>query len=118
MRKLKKFKTARDGKNALRKYCRSMLRRNKRDWLTMASWYYDDKTYQPAELADRIGISIVKWAPKYNAAIVCVYDTTKPITMFCGDGQEYMVIHTWDNNEFWKVQLMINNMFKKLVGHK
>lgn len=110
------FKSSKEGKTALRNYCRKVLRRYQKDWAKGFSWTDGNgAVHDESILVNRIGIRIVTWSPYYNAAIVCVYDKTKPIKMNHFDGQEYHIFHTWSDTEFWHVYEMVNTMVKRIL---
>ena len=110
------FKSSRDGKTALRNYCRKVLRRYQKSWAKSRPWTDGNGVvHDESILVDRIGISIVKWNPYFNAAIVCVYDKTKPITMNRFDGQEYRVFYTWSDTAFWEVYEMVNRLSNRIL---
>ena len=115
-REIKNFKSSREGKTALRNYCRNVLRRYEKRWAEGHSWtdgfgeFHDESI-----LVNRIGIRIVKWDPYFHAAIVCVYDKTKPVEMTHFDGQEYKVFHTWNDMEFYHVWEMVNRLSNRIL---
>lgn len=110
------FKSSREGKTALRNYCRKTLRRYQKSWAKSRPWTDGNGVvHDESILIDRIGISIVKWDPYFNAAIVCVYDKTKPITLNRWDGQEYHIFHTWSDIEFWHIYEMVNIMVNRIL---
>ena len=115
--KIRNFKTAREGKTALRNYCRRILGKYKKAWAASRPWTDGNGVFHDESiLINRIGVSIVKWDSRYRAAIVCVYDKTKPITMSPFDGQEYHIFHTWSEIEFWHVWEMINRLSNRILG--
>ncbi len=115
-REIRKFKSSKEGKTALRNYCRWVLRRYEKRWTEGHSWtdgygvFHDESV-----LKNRIGIRIVKWDPYFSAAIVCVYDKTQPVEMNRFDGQEYEVFHTWNDMCFYKVWEMVNRLSNRIL---
>ena len=76
-KEIKNFKSSREGKTALRNYCRKILRRYEKVWAEGHTWTDGNGVFHDESiLVNRIGIRIVKWDPYFNAAIVCVYDKT------------------------------------------
>ena len=114
--KVRKFKTSRQGKTALRNYCRYVLRRYEKNWAEEYSWTDNSGVFHDESvLQNRIGIRIVKWDPYFNAAVVCVYDKTKPVEMTAFDGQEYRVLHLWSDMEFYHVWEMVNRLSNRIM---
>ena len=114
---IKHFKTSREGKTALRNYIRKALKKCRARWSGPYGKWGNESVGQIDEsiLVDRIGVRIMKWSTYYDAVIVCVYDTSKPVTFDRFDGQEYQVIHTWNDMEFYKVWEMINRMSCRIL---
>lgn len=114
--KVKHFKSSREGKTALRNYCRKVLRQYEKRWAEGHSWtdcygvFHDESILQ-----NRIGIRIVKWDPYFDAAIVCVYDKTKPVKMDRFVGQEYKVFNTWNDMDFYRVWEMVNRVSNRIL---
>lgn len=115
-REIKHFKSSREGKTALRNYCRYVLRRYEKRWAEGHNWTdYDGVFHDESVLVNRIGIRIVKWDPYFHAAIVCVYDKTQPVEMNRFDGQEYKVFHTWNDMDFYHVWEMVNRVANRIL---
>ena len=115
-KEIKNFKSSREGKTALRNYCRKVLRRYEKVWAEGHSWTDGNGVFHDESiLVNRIGIRIVKWDPYFNAAVVCVYDKTRPVEMTCFDGQEYQVFHTWNDMEFYHVWEMVNRISNRIL---
>ena len=114
--KNRKFKNSHQGKTALRNYCRFVLRKYEKRWAEGHSWTDAfGVTHDESVLQNRIGIRIVKWDPYFNAAVVCVYDKTKPVEMTAFDGQEYRVFHLWSDMEFYRVWEMVNRLSNRII---
>lgn len=115
-REIKNFKSSREGKTALRNYCRNVLRKYEKRWAEGHSWtdgygvFHDESILQ-----NRIGIRIVKWDPYFHAAIVCVYDKAQPVEMNHFDGQEYKIFHTWNDLEFYHIWEMVNRVSNRIL---
>ena len=115
-KEIKNFKSSREGKTALRNYCRKVLRRYEKVWAEGHSWTDGNGVFHDESiLVNRIGIRIVKWDPYFNAAIVCVYDKTRPVEMTCFDGQAYQVFHTWNDMEFYHVVEMVTRISNRIL---
>ena len=114
--KMRRFKSSREGKTALRNYCRKVLRKYEARWAEGHKWTDGNGVlHDESILQNRIGIRIVKWDPYFDAAIVCVYDKTQPVKMDRFDGQEYQVFHTWNDLEFYKVWEMVSKLANRIL---
>ena len=120
MRKIKRYTDARAGKNALRNYIRDLMAR-KRAWNSDPAHNWTDgfgEFHDVTKLANRLEVVIVKWVPRYHAALVCVHDKTKPMTCNPFDGNSYRWFYTYNDMEFYKIWEMYNAVENRLLFPK